>query len=86
MGDDLKAQILTQLSKSKPIEVQALMGDVESFRFATQITHFLMANGFSVLARNPSEVTFDAPVTGLHVEDQGDHQVFIVAPSPPADP
>ncbi len=50
----------------KSVEVNAVMGDGEAFRFASQIKNFLTSEGFDVKGVN--QVVYTAPIQGQIVE------------------
>lgn len=75
----LRAQIFNEVPRDKPIQVFAIMGDSESYRFAAEIHAFLKANGFPLLEpEGISQGLFAPPPVGLQCNDRGDHQEFIV--------
>jgi hypothetical protein len=81
----LRAQILRELPKNKPITVTALLGDGESIQFAQQIHAFMKANGFTMKEPNGiSQSVFSTVVKGLAVENAPDGQItFIVGSNLP---
>ena len=54
----------------KSVEVNAVMGDGEAFRFASQIKNFLISEGFD--ANGVNQVIYSAPVQGQIVEPPND--------------
>ncbi|MFZ8310592.1 hypothetical protein ACO1LC_14155, partial [Staphylococcus aureus] len=63
----LKAQLLSQLPRDKPINITTLMGDTESIEFGLQIFKFLKDNGFPNVGDGISQSIFTgAPPHGLH--------------------
>ncbi|MCU1315946.1 MAG: hypothetical protein JWN63_1268 [Candidatus Acidoferrum typicum] len=77
-SDALRAQILRDLPRTKPITVMALMGDNESYRFAAEIHAFLKANGFKLAEDGISQGVLNPPPRGLSINDHGDRMDFIV--------
>ena len=74
----LKAQILSELSRTKPITVICLLSDAEAYRFAAEIHTFLKSNGFQLTEDGISQGVFTPPPRGLSVDDRGDHLDFVV--------
>ena len=60
----------------KSVEVNAVMGDGEAFRFASQIKNFLTSKGFDVKGVN--QVAYSAPVQGQAIEPPNDAGVVKV--------
>ena len=58
------------------IEVTAVMGDGESFRFASQVKNFLASAGFKVTG--VTEIAYSAPVRSQAVEPPNDAGVVRV--------
>ena len=79
----LKAQILRDVPRTKPITVIALMGDAESYRFGAEIHAFLKANGYNMAEPTGiSQAIFTPPPVGVGLQDKGDHLDFIVGSKP----
>jgi hypothetical protein len=74
----LKAQILRDVPKTKPVTVIALMGDTEAYRFAAEIHAYMQANGFRMTENGISQGVIVPPPIGLGLQDKGDHFDFIV--------
>jgi hypothetical protein len=76
----LKAQILREVPKDKPITVMAIMGDAEAIEFAHEIHAFMKENGFQM--KEPggiSQGVFTGAVKGLSKRDEKDGAItFIV--------
>lgn len=77
-ADKLKADIFREVSKDKPIDVVAPLGDAEATRFASEIHAFLSANGFKVRYPKISQAVFADPQHGVSMADKGDHIEFVV--------
>ena len=60
----------------KSVEVNAVMGDGEAFRFASQIKNFLVSKGFDVKGVN--QVIYSAPVQGQTIESPNDAGIIKV--------
>jgi hypothetical protein len=80
---ELKAQILRELPRDKPITVVAVMGDGEAIQFAQEIHSFMKTNGFNM--REPEQAVFTGgAVKGLHRKDESDGSIsFIVGTNIP---
>jgi hypothetical protein len=77
--EGLKRQMLSELSKDKPITVMGIWGDTESCMFAEEIHAFLKANGFNMKEANGiSQGVFTRTPRGLIVEPEGDGLKFVV--------
>jgi hypothetical protein len=77
--EGLKRQMLSELSKEKPITVMGILGDTESCMFAEEIHAFLKANGFNMREANGiSQGVFTSMPRGLIVEPEGDGLKFVV--------
>lgn len=65
-------QMKDYLNKTKfeTIEVNAVMGDGEAFRFASQVKNYLTSEGFEVSGIN--QVMYSAPVQGQIIEHPND--------------
>lgn len=75
----LKQQILTQLSRAKPITVFCIMGDTEGYYFGMEIHAFMKANGFTMAEPDGiSQGVFTPPPKGLSVNDKGSAIDFLV--------
>ncbi len=80
----LKAKILRELPRDKPITVMAVMGDSEAISLAQEIAAFLKANGFPLTEDGGiSQGIFSGPVKGLGVRDDGKTRTFIVGANQP---
>jgi hypothetical protein len=80
----LKAQILHDLPKDKPITVMAIMGDAEAIEFAQEIHAFMKANGFMMKEQDGvSQGVFSGPVKGLQKRDDPGGITFIVGTNTP---
>lgn len=83
-GAPVKAKILSELPRDKPITVTALMGDAESMQLALQILAFLNANHFKTTQTTAVDQSiFTGPVKGLLVQPDGDGLNFIVGANTP---
>jgi hypothetical protein len=77
--EGLKRQMLSELSREKPITVMGIMGDTESCMFAEEIHAFLKANGFNMKGSGGiSQGVFTRTPRGLIVEPEGDGLKFVV--------
>lgn len=54
----------------KTIEVNAIMGDAEAFRFASQVKNYLVSEGFEIKGVN--QVVYTAPIQGQIIEPPND--------------
>jgi hypothetical protein len=82
--DGLKAQILREIPKDKPITVMAIMGDGEGIEFAEEIQTFMKANGFQMKGDGIAQGVFTGPVKGLQKRDETDGSItFIVGANAP---
>jgi hypothetical protein len=83
-AEPLKAQILRELPKDKPITVTAVLGDGEAIQFAHEIHAFMKANGFNVGEGGISQGVFSGVVKGLIKQDNADGSInFIVGANAP---
>ncbi len=83
-AESLKAQILREIPKNKPITVMAVMGDAEAIEFAIEIHGFMKSNGF--LMKEPDGVSqgvFTGPVKGIALQTRGDEFTFVVGTNIP---
>jgi len=77
--EGLKRQMMSELSKEKPITVMGILGDSESCMFAEEIYAFLKANGFNMKELGGiSQGLFMPTPRGLIVEPEGDGHKFVV--------
>jgi len=78
LSDDAAKQLEDYLKgvSFKSVEVNAVMGDGEAFRFASQIKNFLTSKGFDVKGVN--QVVYSAPVQGQAIEPPNDAGVVKV--------
>src|SRR6266568_1071263 len=49
MSDALKAGLLRDLQRDRPVQVMGMNGNTESMTFADEIHRFLQANGFQMM-------------------------------------
>lgn len=82
-GTPLKAQILRDVPRDKPITVMAILGDGESIQLALQIHAFLKANNFKLREDGISQGVFTSLVKGLIVQPDGDGLKFIIGSNLP---
>ena len=82
-GAPLKAQILKDLPRDKPITVMAVLGDTEAIQLAQQIHAFLKANGYKLTEDGISQGVFSGVVKGLTVNDNGTTRTFVVGSNLP---
>jgi hypothetical protein len=78
-ADPLRAQILREVPKDRPITVMAVMGDAEAMQFALEIHSFMKESGFQM--REPegiSQGVFTGPVKGLTKQDEADGGITFV--------
>ena len=76
MDETLKAKILSDIPRSKPITVTALLGDGEACQFAEEIHAFLKNHGFPVAEGGISQGVFSGTVNGLTFDP--DSSEFVV--------
>lgn len=79
-SEGLKAQILRELPRDKPITVIAVLGDGEAIQFAQEIHAFMKAQGFTMKEPNGiSQSVFSGVVKGLVRQDKPDGGIdFII--------
>jgi hypothetical protein len=78
-AESLKAQILREIPKDRPITVMALMGDGEAIQLAQQIHEFMKANNFTM--KEPggiSQGVFSGPVKGLQRRDESNGEITLL--------
>jgi hypothetical protein len=76
MDETLKAQILSEIPRSKPITVAALLGDGEACQFAEELHTFLKNHGFPVTGERIDLVVPSGTVKGLTFDP--DRSEFVV--------
>jgi hypothetical protein len=74
----LRKQMLEVLAKNKPIAVTAVLGDIESYRFAAEIHSFLKSNGFKMQEDGISQGVFMPPPRGVSVNKDSDPIQIVV--------
>lgn len=80
-GVPLKAQILKDLPRAKPIVVMSMLGDAETYRLGQEIHAYLKSNGFTMAEDGISQGVFNPPPRGLEVDNKGEQLIFIVGPA-----
>jgi hypothetical protein len=79
LNDGLRAQIMRDLPRDKPITVIAVMGDSEACLLAEQIHAFLKSNGFPLKEEGGiSQGVFMPMPKGLSVNVKDDGLEFVV--------
>ena len=75
LSTNVEQQLKDHLSKAtfKKIEVNAIMGDAEAFRFASQIKDYLVSEGYEIHGVN--QVMYASPVQGQIFEGPDDKGV-----------
>lgn len=81
LQETLKAQILSEIPRSTPIKVLALLGDAEACQFAEEIHAFLRNSGFPLAEEGISRCIFSGTIKGLNFNP--DTSEFIVGANIP---
>ncbi len=68
MTDQLAAQILRDIPRDKEITVMAMLGDAESYRFASGVHQFMKSNGYRMREEGISQGVYTPPPVGISVD------------------
>lgn len=70
LSPELKQQLdsLSQINKNKEITIDAILGDGEAFRFASEVKQYLVSKGWNVNGVN--QVVWGEPVFGQNINPE----------------
>lgn len=74
----LKASLLSDLPRNRPINVEYSMGDAEAGNLAAELYEFLKANGFRLAYPALSQAVYQIPQKGVSVVPETDPLRLIV--------
>ncbi|WP_133170169.1 hypothetical protein [Kumtagia ephedrae] len=84
MSDEMKAGLLRDLPKDRPVSVMGMNGNTESMTFANEIYAFLNANGYEMKADTATwHMFFNPPVGNVNISqhDNGAEWAIVIGPA-----
>lgn len=66
LDSNSRSSLTQHLDKSEPVDLTAVMGDAEAFRFATEIKAYLESQGYDVNGVN--QAVYSQPIQGQIIE------------------
>ena len=82
LEDSLKAALLTNISRAKPVRVLGMNGNTESMNFANQIHAFLGSSGFKMESPSATwHMFFEPPVFNININDKNPQTWIVVGPA-----
>lgn len=80
MGPNLKAQILREMPRDRPIQLEYIMGDKSGYRLAQEIFEFLQTNGFALASKFIIPQPQFQPIIGVQVipdDEKHEYRLFV---------
>ncbi|HWA92444.1 MAG TPA: hypothetical protein VG889_20570 [Rhizomicrobium sp.] len=82
LEDSLKAALLANISREKPVRILGLNGNTESMNFANQIHAFLRSSGFPMESPSATwHMFFDPPIFNININDKNPQTWIVVGPA-----
>jgi hypothetical protein len=84
MTDEMKAGLLRDMPRDKPVQVMGMSGNTESMAFANEIHRFLQRNGFQMMNDSATwHMFFDPPVFTVNITpgNKGAEWWIVVGPA-----